>query len=367
MIKKLTINIKKKKGINLMLKVKTFPVLLIISFFALIFNGCSEDEVINPPISADIDYNAGYVVNGESNSISVIDLATSQVKRTISFTNLMWPHHINMNAVKTKVAIGVPGIDLSGGHGGHGGGMGKIAVLDAKAGSILMTIDVPHINHNSIFSPDGTEIWTALADSMGMVYVYNSDSLTLKDSIMVGNMPLEVTFSSDGSMAFVANSMSDNVTAIDVMTKDIMTTIPVGIMPIGAWTGSNNKMYVDNEMGQSISVINVATMSVEETVYLGFTPGMAAYNPQMNELWVTNENIGTVEYFHRMNNEWHLKGNVATGNGAHAITFSSDGTTAYVTNQLGGTVSVINVNTRTKTSDITVGTKPNGLLLRYLN
>ncbi len=350
-----------------MLKVKSLSAVVLITLFSLIFNGCTEDEVINPPVSTDIDYNAAYVVNGGSNSISVIDLVTSQVKRTVSLTNLTWPHHINMNSAKTKIAIGVPGIDLSGGHGGHGSGMGKVAVLDAKTGSVLATKDLPHINHNSIFSPDGSEIWTAIADSMGMVYVFNSDSLTLKDSIMVGNTPLEVTFSSDGSMAFVANSMSDNVTAIDAMTKDIMTTIPVGIMPIGAWTGSDNKMYVDNEMGQSISVINVATMSVEETVYLGFTPGMAAYNSQMNELWVTNDDIGTVEYFHRLNNEWHLKGNVPTGNGAHALSFSSDGMTAYVTNQLGGTVSVINVSTRTKTSDITVGTKPNGILLRYPN
>lgn len=350
-----------------MLKAKILSVSLIISFLSIFINGCSEDQIINQPGSSDIDYNAGYIVNGESNSISVIDLATNQVKSSIALTNLMWPHHINMNSTKTKISIGVPGIDLSGGHGGHGNGMGKIAVLDAKTGNILATKDLPHINHNSIFSPDGTEIWTALADSMGMVYVYNSENLNLKDSIMVGNMPLEVTFSSDGSMAFVANSMSDNVTAIDAMNKSVMATISVGMMPIGAWTGANNKMYVDNEMGQSISVINVATMSVEETVVLGFTPGMAAYNPQMNELWVTNEDMGTVEIFHRMGNEWHPKANIATGNGAHAISFSSDGMTAYVTNQLGGTVSVINVSTRTKTSDITVGTKPNGILLRYPN
>lgn len=36
---------------------------------------------------------------------------------------------------ETKISIGVPGIDLSGGHGGHGNGMGKIAVLDAKTGT----------------------------------------------------------------------------------------------------------------------------------------------------------------------------------------------------------------------------------------
>lgn len=160
--------------------------------------------------------------------------------------------------------------------------------------------------------------------------------------------------------------MSDNVTAIDAMNKSVMATISVGMMPIGAWTGANNKMYVDNEMGQSISVINVATMSVEETVVLGFTPGMASYNPQMNELWVTNEDMGPSKFFRGMELV-ASKANIATGNGAHAISFSNDGMTAYVTNQLGGTVSVINVSTRTKTSDITVGTKPNGILLRYPN
>jgi len=349
-----------------MLKIKVYSAVLVITLLTSFIIGCSED-VINPPVSSDINYNAAYVVNGGGNSISVIDIATNQVKRTISLSNIMWPHHINMNPAKTKVAIGVPLVDLSGGHGGHGSGMGKIAVLDAKTGSLLATKDIPHINHNAIFSPNGTEIWTSLSDAMGMVYVYNSSNLNLIDSIMVGNMPLEVTFSSDGTMAFVANSMSDNVTAIDAMNKTVMATIPVGMMPIGAWTGANNKMYVDNEMGQTISVINVATMTVEETVTLGFTPGMAAYNQQMNELWVTNEDAGRVEIFHRLNNEWHPKANVATGNGAHAISFSSDGITAYITNQLGGTVSVINVNTRTKISDITVGTKPNGILLRYPN
>jgi YVTN family beta-propeller protein len=42
------------------------------------------------------------------------------------------------------------------------------------------------------------------------------------------------------------------------------------------------------------------------------------------------------------------------------------GTIAYVTNQEAGTVSVINLQTKTKTTDIAVGKKPNGIVLRYL-
>ncbi|MBN8571400.1 MAG: YncE family protein [Ignavibacteria bacterium] len=350
-----------------MFKVKVLTGLVCVTFLAVIIQGCSNDTPVNPAASTDIDYNAAYVVNGEGNSISVIDIATNQVKKTISLGSMMWPHHINLNAAKTKIAIGIPGIDLSGAHGIHGEHEGMFAVLDAKTGNILGSKSLANINHNAIFSADGSEIWTAVAHTLGMVYVYNSDNLTLKDSIAVGNNPLEVTLSSDGSMVFVANNLSNNVTAINVASKTTMATIPVGVSPIAAWTGSDNKMYVDNESGQTLSIIDVVSMLVEETVSLGFKPGMAAYNSHLNELWVTNETNGTVVYFQRMGSVWMNMGSIATGNGAHALTFSNNGMTAYVTNQFNGNVSVLNTTAKTKITDIPVGIKPNGLMLRYIN
>ena len=269
--------------------------------------------------------------------------------------SLMWPHHININQAKNKLTIGVPGFDLSGGHGGHGDGHGKIAIIDPVNGMSIHRIHLRHPNHNAIFSPNGNEIWTTLMDMDGKVFIFDAITYGLKDSVAVGEMPTEITFSYDGSMAFVCNSMSNNVTVIDPLNKIIRATIPVGNNPVGAWTGSNNKMYVDNEMSQTISVIDVASITVEETVNLGFTPGYAAYNQQMNELWVTNITNGAVEYYHRLNNEWHPKGNITTGAGAHAIVFSDDGLKAYVTNQFGSSVTVINAETRTIITNIELG------------
>lgn len=354
---------------------------LFLAFISLLsfFNACKEDHInhVNTPL--DINYDAVYIVNGEDATISVIDLASNTVKATVTIgvhgghldnsSSIMWPHHIYLNPSKTKLALGVPSVDLSGGHGGHNTDTvkGKVVVLDAKSVSILSNVETPHMNHNSVFSPDGSEIWTAVMDSIGMVYVYDANTYSLKDSISVGMMPAEVTFSSDGMMAFVCNGMSNDVTVIDPANKTVMTTLPVGMNPVGAWPGSNNKMYVDNEMDMTISVIDVASMLVEESVSLGFTPGYAAYNSQMTELWVTDDGGGRVVYYHRMNNQWTQMGSIITGAGAHAITFTSDGMKAYITNQRAGTVSVIDVSTHTKTLDITVGTKPNGLLIRYAN
>ncbi len=325
---------------------------------------CKKDKVDDGTGSNDITYNAAYVVNGGSNSISVIDLLTNEVKRTIAFSGVMWPHHISINSAKTKIAIGVPGMDLSGGHDSinNTGMTGMIGVYDAVTGTELKMINLSMMNHNSVFSPNGTEIWTALMDSMGTVAVYDAANYTLKNTINVGMMPAEVTFSSDGLMAFVANGMSDDVTAINVINKNIMATIPVGMGPVGAWVGSNNKMYVDNEAGQTISVIDVATIMVEETVTLGFMPGMAAYNSTMNELWVTDPDNSKVHYWTRNGSTWMHGGEIITGAGAHAIAFS--GMVAYITNQMAGTVSVIDVMAHSKSKDITVGTKPNGIAIK---
>jgi YVTN family beta-propeller protein len=74
-------------------------------------------------------------------------------------------------------------------------------------------------------------------EDMGKVLVYDATTFALKNTINVGKMPLEVSFSSDGMMAFVCNSMDNTLTAINAMDKTVMATIPVGLDPVGAWQG----------------------------------------------------------------------------------------------------------------------------------
>ena len=343
-------------------------------------SACNMHDMSSTQAELNINYPAAYVVNAEGNSLSVIDLSSQQVKETISFGEasgghgsmtmsdmVMWPHHIYLSPDGSKLGVGVPGMDLSAGHAGGTSGMsGRVLVVDPKTGATTVNQQTPVMNHNAVFSPDGSEIWTSQMDDAGKVLVYNAATMALKNTIAVGMEPAEVTISANGQYAFVANGMSNTVTVIKVADKSVAKTIPVGDDPVGAWPGADGKMYVDNERGQSISVIDVATLSVVETVKLGFTPGYAAYHPTRNELWVSQAGTGNkVAIFERMNSSWLKMGEVQTGLDAHAIAFSKDGTTAYVTNQGAATVSVIDVAKRAKTKDITVGKKPNGLVLKY--
>ena len=325
--------------------------------------GCGDDKPTGPQ-STDINYPAAYVVNGGSNSISVIGLSANTVERTIPLSGISWPHHLSLNTARTQLALGVPGRDLSAGHGGHGAGRGRVVVLDAVTGKVMSEQETPAPNHNALFSPDDREIWTTQIEEEGKVLVYDAGTLALLSTIPVGSMPSEVTFSADGSMAFVANTESHTVTVIGAADKTVMATIPVGRGPVGAWTGANGKMYVDGEEEQVINVIDVASMAVEETIPLAFTPGYAAYNAPFNELWVSDSDSGAAVYFQRQGNEWTKGGSIPTGKGAHAIAFTHDGKKAYITNQLAGNVSVIDVTAKSKLMDIAVGDKPNGLLIK---
>jgi YVTN family beta-propeller protein len=345
---------------------------MIASFVGAIFLTSCNNNDDNMDMTLNVDYPAAYIVNGEDATVSVVKLSTNEVTGTIELMGtgsdmIMWPHHISSH--QNHLAIGVPGMDLSAGHSGlNTSGMnGKLLVIDAMNGSIIKNINLPLMNHNTIYSPNGNEIWVPQMDEMNSkVLVYDATSNTLLNTINVGMMAAELTFSSDGTKAYVANGDDDSITVINTATKAIVTTIAVGDNPVGAWTGSNGKMYVDNEDGQTISVIDVATNSVDETITLGFMPGIASYNGPKNELWVSDPMNGKVHYWtwDAGMNMWMHGSSLNTGAGAHAIAFTTDGNTAYVTNQTANTVSVVNTTNHTVTKTINVGNKPNGIVIK---
>jgi len=347
--------------------------MLLLIIGVLIFS-CRKQKIPMDMEDKNIDYPAAYVVNGESSSISVINLNTNTVSETIDLMStdnqmVMWPHHLSVYSIfdMHRLVIGVPGMDLSEGHSGGMGHMkGQVLVLDGVKGKTLKSIELPTSNHNAAFSPDGREIWTSQMEMDGKVLVYDAQTYALKSTINVGMEPAEVTFSADGSKAYIANGGDNTVSVIDPSSKSIIITISVGAGPVGAWVGFDNKMYVDNEDGKSISVIDVTSNAVIQTIQLGFMPGSAAHNATKKELWVTDPDNGKVHYWTWNNGsgQWITGGSFNTGAGTHAVAFTPDGNMAYVTNQLATNVSVINAGNHSKIKDITVGKKPNGIVLK---
>jgi len=315
-----------------------------------------------------INYPAAYVVNGESNNIEVINLNDLNQKEQMSLNGAKFPHHINLSPDQSKLAVAITSTDLSAGHDMSGsGGMSsfKVMVLNSYTGKIEKEIMLSKMPHNGVFNTTGSELWIAQEDeNQSQVLVYNTGNWKLKNTILVAKGLSEVTFSQDGTKVFAANTMDATVSIIDPTTKTVLKTVPVGKDPVGAWPAANGHVYADNETDQTVTEIAVANGNVTETITLGFKPGYVAYHPGQQELWVSDATNGKIVYYKEINGQWVLQGNIPTGADAHAIAFSKDGTTAYVTNQGAGTVSVIKVADHAVTATIPVGKKPNGLVIR---
>lgn len=355
---------------------RLFPTfLLILATGSLV--ACMESKPVStassPPPSvnqqATLQESSVFVVNGEEASLSVLDAQGTQVLTSLKLPTDSFPHHAYLSPDGQTLAISLPGMDFSGGHGGGHGGMnmpGRFALIDTRSGQVKTLKNTPAMHHNAIFSPDGSEIWAAAMATPGRVLVYDAATLNLLKEIPVGAQPAEVTFSADGKRAFTANGAAGSVTVIDRASKTVAATVPVGQNPVGAWPGSDNRMYVDNEEAESVSVLNAASLEVEQTLPLGFMPGMASLHPNQNELWVSDAENGKVVVFKRTQPNAPLirSRDILTGAGAHAIAFSKDGETVFVTNQGANTVSIIDSVTGAKRRDLKVGAKPNGLAIR---
>lgn len=351
---------------------KRFIQILVLGFSSWVASACMDMGSAQPKLN--VNYPAAYVVNGESSTMSIINLNTNEVTDLVQLTDksethgsglfLAYPHHIYLNPTQNQIAIADPGVNLTGGHGAAHTSTAKVLILDAIKGQNIKLIELPMMNHNAIYTPDGKEIWTSQMDDDGEVLVYDATTYSLKNTIKVGKEPAEVTFSADGSMAFVANGKDNTISVIHPVSKMVTATIAVEKNPVGAWMGGDNRMYVDNEDGQSVSVIDVKTLKVVETVELGFIPAYAAFHAETKELWVTDPKAGKIHWWKQNSNgKFEHENAFVTAAGAHAIAFK--GTTAYVTNQEAASVSVIDLVQHKKIKDIKVGSKPNGIVLKF--
>ncbi|GGD57240.1 hypothetical protein GCM10011514_21620 [Emticicia aquatilis] len=330
---------------------------------------CKSKKVIEEPVPVvETDYPKAYVVNGGSNTISIVDLNELSVKNIIQLTEIgRFPHHINMSADGKKLAVATPEYDFTLGHTALHNATDKkggIAVIDTKTGGTLLKMALPNVNFNAVFSADGSEIWSASATHSGEMFIYDATNGVLKTKVALGADPSEVVFSKDGKYAFVALGESSFVYVLNTQTKAIIKTIKVDAFPTNVWAGADDKIYVENKVALTINIIDPKTLSVVEYLDVNFAPGQMAYNQTLNELWICQAAQNKVAYFERKNNLWSLKGTIITGDDAHAITFSKDMKRAFIVNQRGNTVSVIDASTHTKTKDISVGSQPNGIVLK---
>ena len=204
--------------------------------------------------------------------------------------------------------------------------------------------------------PSSSNAYIACGD--GTVNVINTITNTVTASIIVGNTPIGLSVTPDGSKVYVANYVSGTVSVINTATNTVITTINVGNHPEGVGVSPDGtKVYVANTGSNTISIINTATNTVTASVnVLGNTPYALCVSPDGTKVYVANFNSNTVSVISTTTNT--VKALINVGSGPMGICISPEGSKVYVTNNGGYSVSVINTANNSVISTLSVGSGP---------
>ncbi len=236
-----------------------------------------------------------------------------------------------------------------------------VSVIDTATNSVVATIPVGNDPVEVAITPDGTRAYvTNQVDST--VSVINTATNTVFTTVPVGNTPTVIAITPDGTRAYVPNQGDNTVSVINTASNTVVATVPAGNVPIGvAITPDGTLAYVTNRIDNTVSVINTATNTVLTTVPVGTGPVGVAITPDGTLAYVANFSGTTVSVIATATNT--VGATVPEGINPIGVAITPDGTRAYVTNAVSTNVSVIATATNTVVATVGVGSDPTGVAI----
>ncbi|WP_158502470.1 mersacidin/lichenicidin family type 2 lantibiotic [Vitiosangium sp. GDMCC 1.1324] len=218
---------------------------------------------------------------------------------------------------------------------------GDVSVIDLLTRTVLRTIPVGT-------GAGPRPVGIAVSPDSTTVYVANSgqDSLTVIDTrtfstqdFAVGDTPVGVAVAADGEFVYVTNFFSGTVSVYDSTKKRVTGSIPVENLPFGVATDrSSGRVWVSNTGSGSVSVIDVKSGRVD-TVPIGGLPLAIAIGPGGARAYVTNISSNTVSI---IDNSLRVVDTVDVGQYPFSIAVDPDGLQVRVANPGSSSVSLIN-------------------------
>ncbi len=225
-----------------------------------------------------------------------------------------------------------------------------VSVLDVITNTVIGNISTPAGSGpvGVAFSPNGQRACLAnyYGNSITLVDVITDEIITTVPGF---NLPQNAQFSQDGSTLYVANSGGSNVMVVDMVTNTILDSIAVGGWPIGmAMTEDGGTLYVSGS--GKVSVISTVSNTEVDTVAIGPSPEDLQLTPDGSALYVSDWNENYVTVINATTNE--VTTVIPTGAGPGRMAIHPNGAEVFVAHSNEEFVSVINTTNNTITDSI---------------
>jgi PQQ-dependent catabolism-associated beta-propeller protein len=236
-----------------------------------------------------------------------------------------------------------------------------VTVLDSETLAIKKIIQVGARPRGIVMSPDHTEIFVCLGDD-NRIDVINTKTLSVSRSISNVPDPELIAIDPKGERVYVANEEQSQVTVIDRAAGKI---VAVGGEPEGLSVSPDLKTVVNtSELASMAFFIDTKTLKIEADVLVDQRPRVAQFTHDGKQVWVSAEVGGTVSVIDAQTRTiikkigFDIPGVQPELIQPVGILFSLDGKRAYVALSHANHVAVVDTQTLKPIAYVLVGERP---------
>lgn len=236
--------------------------------------------------------------------------------------------------------------------------LGQVSVVDLASRAVVRTLRAP----GSPFGVVASRRNTLFVGHWNSDQVHELDAGTgaVLRSATAGKAPAHLALTADGKLLLAAAREADRVTIFDAATLDVRATVPVGRAPFALATSHDGRSAaVANAQAGTVSRIDSQTYRVVKDVRVGAMPYGVAFSADDATVIVTNQQSGTVSLLVGD----AVVTTAKVGSYPEGTAIAPDGRTAYVANWFSDDVSVIDIATAKQTARIKVPGGPRTVVI----
>ena len=194
------------------------------------------------------------------------------------------------------------------------------------------------------------EIWVT-NEKDDTISVIDTDTLEVTRTIETGERPRGITFSKDYSVVYICASDSDTVQVMDPNTGEVLHNLPSGEDPEQFVLHPNDRhLYIANEDDAVTTVVDTETRQVIAQINVGIEPEGMAVSPDGAYAITTSE---TTNMAHWIDTETRkIVANTLVDSRPRHAEFAAGGSELWVSAEIGGTVSIFDVESKAEKGKI---------------
>ena len=353
---------------------------LAIGLITLACAGCRKQAPLPAPYVA-------FVVNRQSNSVTVLNLASAQILASIPVAPLP------QEAVQRPKSQEIYVVSES----------GEVSVIAFPSLAVVHQFEIGQAAHDLAFAPDGSRAYTLEPDKGQIVFLncatmqetarvevapglgrlaltpdgktlvasdpagnrlffVSTQAQKLLGSVKVGKAPGPLVISLDSTEVFVADTGEDKVSVAEINSRAILSNIEIGAKPSGlALKPDGGELFVLSKEGSDMTILDASHANVEQVLPTGLDPVAAAFTRDSSVMFLASAGDGFVTAFDLANRNVLSTVHIGVAPGALALT--PDERFLAVADSTSGNLAIVRTSPLALVTTVPVGADPANVIV----